>query len=129
MNDKILVVTHPDDTLLQGIRIAHIDLTEEQSSIVSSGLLNCNVGGNVINYVWKLNEPTEWLLDKLLKSDIIFFNAESPNQTLVGWLAAQRNSYYFGNLKDLQLVNDRTIYTVDYVSTLLEKISKNYEQI
>lgn len=129
MNDRILVVTYPDDTLLQGIRIAHIDLTEEQSSIVSSGLLNCNVGDNVINYVWKLNEPTDWLLDKLLKSDIIFFNADSSNQTLVGWLTAQRNSYYFGNLKDLRPVNDRTIYTVDYVSTLVEKISKNYEQI
>lgn len=129
MNNKILVVTSPDDTLLQGIRIAHVDLTEEQSSIVSSGLLTSQLPVDAINYVWKFNEPTDWLIDKLIKSDIIFFNADSLNQTLVGWLTAQRNSYYFGNLKDLRLVNDRAIYSVDYVSTLLEKISKHYEQI
>ena len=129
MTDKILVVTSPDDILLQGIRIAHVDLTDEQSFFVSSSLLNLDQSDTIINYVWKLNEPTDWLMDKLLKSDLIFFNAESDNQTLVGWLAAQRNSYYFGSLKDLHVANNRAIYSINHISSLLEKISKRYEQI
>ncbi len=129
MSDRIIVVTPPDDTLLQGIRIAHIDLTDEQGFFVSSSLLNINYPDTIINYVWKSNDPIDWLLDKLVKSDLIIFNADSNNQTLVGWLAAQRNSYYFGNLKDLHLANDRAIYSVNDVLTLLEKISKHHEQI
>ena len=129
MNDKILVVTQPDDILLQGVRIAHVDLTDEQGSVVSAGLLTANISSNVINYVWKSGNSVEWLLDKLLKSDLILFNADSSNQTLVGWLAAQPNSFYFGNLKDLYLSNDRAIYNADGISTSLEKIAKNYEQI
>jgi len=39
MSDRILVVTPPDDTLLQGIRIVHVELTEEHSSIVSNALM------------------------------------------------------------------------------------------
>ena len=127
MSDKILVVTPPDDILLQGIRIAHVDLTDEQGFFVSSSLLNIDMPDTIINYVWKSGNPTDWLMDKLIKSDLIIFNADSTNQTLVGWLAAQRNSYYFGNLKDLHLVNNRAIYSINDISTLLEKISKHYE--
>ena len=129
MSDKILVATYPDDTLLQGIRIAHLDLTEEQGQIVSNALFLPKFHTPIINYVWKPYEPLEWLFDKLYKSDLIIFNAESDNQTLVGWLAAQSNSYYFGTLKDLHLANDRAIYSVDDISTLLERISKNYEPL
>lgn len=127
MSDRILVVTSPDDTLLQGIRIVHIDLTDEQGFFVSSSLMKINYPDTIINYVWKLGDPIDWLLDKLLKGDLIIFNADSTNQTLVGWLAAQRNSYYFGNLKDLHIVNDHAIYSVDDILNLLEKISKNHE--
>ncbi len=129
MSDRVLVVTSPDDILLQGIRVAHVDLTNEQSSIVSNGLLQTQTDQTIINYVWKIGHPTDWLLDKLVKSDIIIFNANSSNELLVGWLAAQRNSHYFGILKDLYMVNDSAIYKSEDVSILLEKISKHYEQI
>ena len=129
MSDKILVVTPPDDILLQGIRITHVDLTEEQEFFISSSLLNLNQTDTIINYVWKVGDPADWLMDKLLKSDLIIFNADSNNQTLVGWLAAQRNSYYFGNLKDLHIANNRAIYSINDISSLLEKISIHYEQI
>lgn len=130
MTDRILVVTPPDDTLLQGIRITHVQLTEEQSSIISSALLQTKLPHTIINYVWKMGNRVDWLLDKVTKSDIIIFNADvPPNGTdiIIGWVAAQHNSYYFGNLKDLHMANDRAIYNVDDISILLENISNNHE--
>lgn len=127
MSDKILVVTSPDDTLLQGIRITHVQLTNEQSNIVSTALLQTTFPHNVINYVWKIGEPVSWLLDKIIKSDLVIFNADSENDVIIGWTAAQHNSYYFGNLKDLHIANDRAIYSVEDILSLLEKIANNYE--
>ena len=131
MSDKILVVTSPDDTLLQGIRVAHINLNEEQSSIVSLALFQAKLPHNIINYVWKMGDSVEWFLDKTAKSEIIIFNADSPIngaiELLLGWTAAQHNSYYFGTLKDLYKANDRAIYSVEDILTLLEKVSRNYE--
>lgn len=129
MSDRILVVTPPDDTLLQGIRILHVDLTDEHSSTVSSALFQLSTAHNIINYVWKTGNPVDWFLDKLPKCDLIIFNADSRNDLIVGWTAAQPQSYYFGILKDLHMANDRTIYSTDDLLTLLEKISKYYEQI
>jgi len=131
MSDRILVVTPPDDTLLQGIRVTHVDLTEDQSSIVSNALLQTTLSHTIINYVWKMGNPVEWLLDKVYKSDLIIFNADSDNdismELITGWVAAQPQSHYFGNLKDLHLVNNRAIYNTDDISLLLEKIATYYE--
>jgi hypothetical protein len=130
MTDKILVITPPDDTVLQGIRITHVQLTEEQSSIVSTALLECNLPHTIINYVWKMGNSVEWLLDKIAKSDLVIFNAHSPNngaiELIIGWTAAQPQSYYFGTLRDLHLANDRVIYTSDDILTLLEKSIKQH---
>ena len=127
MSDKILVVTSPDDTLIQGIRVAHIDLTEEQSTIVSHALFMPIFPDAIINYVWKVGDPVNWLFDKINKCDLILVNADSSNELIVGWMSAQPNAYYFGNLKDLHLVNNQAIYSDADVLTLLEKISKHYE--
>ena len=128
MTDKILVVTQPDDILLDGIRITHIQLTEEQSSIISTALMNFNLPHTIINYVWKMGDPVDWLLDKVAKSNLIFFNAQPPNdasiELIIGWTAAQPKSYYFGTLRDLHLANNRVIYSSDDVLFLLEKIAK-----
>lgn len=133
MTDRILIVTPPDDTLLSGIRILHVQLTEEQSSIVSTALFNSNSPHTLINYVWKMGNPVEYLLDKIAKSDIVLFNADCPSngaiELLIGWTAAQPHSYYFGNLRDLHKANDRVIYSSDDILTLLEKISKNHGKI
>lgn len=127
MTDRILVVTDPDDTLLQGIRIAHVQLTPEQSQAVSDALLVTDLPCSVINYVWKMGDSTTWFFDKIAKCDLIIFNADAPNELITGWAAAQHRSYYFGTLKDLHIVNDRAIYNVDSISTLLEKTAKNYD--
>lgn len=133
MSDKILVVTPPDDILLQGIRILHVNLDEEQSSIVSNALMQTTLPHCIINYVWKMGNHVDWLLDKSTKCDLILFNANEPKDpgldVILGWIAAQHQSYYFGRLKDLHKVNNRAIYNTDDVLTLLENVSKNYEQI
>jgi hypothetical protein len=133
MTDKILVVTEPDDTLLQGIRILHVQLSQEQSTIVSNALLQTTLPHTIINYVWKMGDRIDWLLDKNSKSDIILFNASCPPngaiELIIGWVAAQPNSYYFGILKDLHMANNRAIYSVEDVSLLLEKVARQYEQV
>ena len=129
MTDKILVVTDPDDTPVQGIRIVHIDLTQEQRSIVSAALVQNVLMHSVINYVWNINEPVESLVDKITKSDLVIFNADSANELIVGWSAAHRKSYYFCTLKDLNNINNRAIYSVEDISILLEKIARQYEQV
>lgn len=127
MSDRILVITPPDDTLLQGIRITHVNLDEEQSSIVSNALLQSTLPHTIINYVWKMGNSVEWLLDKLPKSDLIIFNADGPvepgREIIIGWTAAQPQSHYFGNLKDLQKANDCVIYSSNDILNLLEKIT------
>jgi hypothetical protein len=124
MSDKILVVTPPDDTLLNGIRILHVELNEEQSQIASSALINSNTQHTIINYVWKMGDSVEWLMDKVIKSDFILFNADTPNngatELIIGYIAAHANSYYFGNLRDLNLVNKSVIYNSDQIINILE---------
>jgi hypothetical protein len=131
MSDRILVVTTPDDTLLQGIRIVHVELTEEYSSIVSNALMQTTLPHTIINYVWKMGDSIAWLMDKIVKSDLIIFNASPENngaiELIIGWVAAQPRAYYFGNLKDLHMVNNRAIYSVEEILTLLEKVSNHYE--
>jgi len=132
MSDQILVVTPPDDTLLQGIRIVHVNLTEEQSSVVSNALFQTTLPYTIVNYVWKMGDSVSWLIDKISKKDLIIFNADSPTngaiELIIGWVSAQPRSYYFGNLKDLHIVNNRAIYNTDDIINLLEKISKEHEQ-
>jgi hypothetical protein len=121
MSDKILVVTPPDDTLLNGIRILHVELNEEQSQIASSALINSNTQHTIINYVWKMSDSVEWLIDKITKSNFILFNANSDaNDLIIGYIAAQPNSYYFGTLRDLNLVNNSVIYNADQIINILE---------
>lgn len=133
MTDRILVVTPPDDILLQGIRILHVNLSEEQSAIMSNALMQNDLPHNIVNYVWKMGNRVDWLLDKSTKSDLIIFNAVNYNSdsgldVILGWTSAQPQSYYFGTLKDLHLANDRVLYNSDDILNLLEKISKRHEQ-
>ena len=128
MTDKILVVTAPDDTLIDGIRVVLVELDQEQSQIVSNALLTANTRYSIITYAWKMGDSIEWLIDKKLKSDIVIFNADSGNELITGYIAAQPNSYYFGNLKSLAKANDSAIYTTDQILTLLEKAQDYYDK-
>ena len=128
-----MVVTPPDDILLQGIRILHVNLNEEQSAIMSNALMNADLPHNIVNYVWQMGNRVDWLLDKSSKSNLIIFNTVNSNSDsgldiILGWISAQPQSYYFGTLKDLHLANDRVLYNSDDILNLLEKISKRHEQ-
>lgn len=126
MSDKILIVTDPDDTLEQGIRISVVGLTPEQRLIISKALLDLDSTSCLISYIWDTNEDINWVIDKIYKSDVIFFNADTENQTLAGYLAAQTNAYYFGTLRSLKDVNKSAVYDVDQCLNILENaVRKN----
>ena len=126
---KILVITPPDDTVLQGLRITHVNLTNEQTAIVSQAILKNNLSHNVINYVWHIGNPISWLLQMKSKSNLIIFNADSDTESdmITGYLAADPRSYYFGTLRDLHVANDRVILNSDEILNLLETIAKYHD--
>jgi hypothetical protein len=123
MNDKITLVTPPDDILEDGLRILLVGLIPEQSNVVSDALAKVNDIPNTIVYMADdvKSDELEWVLDKKLKSCIIIFNADMGNQYLAGYLASQRNAYYFGSLKGLELINKKAIYSVEQLIALLEE--------
>lgn len=124
MSEKILIVTPPDDCLLDGIRILLFNLTDEQSAIVSTALMTADVPFSLINYIWKSGNDKRWLFDKAAKADLIIFSTDDLQQEdlIIGYFAAKPNSYYFGHLRDLHYVNDRAIYSCEDLKILLEKI-------
>ncbi len=126
MSDKVLLVTAPDDVLVDGVRILLVDLIPEQQQAISNALAQVATIPNVILYIWNSSEDTLWLLDKKSKSDAIIFNANSENDVIIGYMAAQSNSHYFGTLKILSSVNNSTIYNIEQVLTILENIIKQY---
>ena len=126
MTDKVLLVTAPDDVLIDGIRILLVDIVPEQQQIISDALTQLDNSPDIVLYVWNSTNDTSWLLDKKLKSDAIIFNANSENDVIIGYMAAQSNSHYFGTLKILSMVNNSTIYNIDQVSTILENVIKQY---
>ena len=130
MSDKVIVVTPPDDVLIDGLRILLVDLTTEQSQIVSNALLEVNSPYSIVNYVWKMGDSIEWMMDKKVKSDLIIFNCDQSNngaiELIIGYIAAQPNSHYFGTLRDLHLVNNSAIYNTDQIITILENAIHNH---
>lgn len=121
MSDRIIMVTAPDDSLVQGFRILLFDLTLDQYSTFSKALLDLQSVPSVIVYNANFSSPVSWIIDKLLKSDFIIFNAESDNQQLVGYLCSKKESYYFGILRDLSLVNNCVLFDVPQLKEILER--------
>ena len=66
-------------------------------------------------------------LDKKIKSDLIFFNAESFLKDVVGYFSAQRKSHYFGKLLNFNLANPREVYAVEDCQSILENFLRDYE--
>jgi hypothetical protein len=121
MSNQIKIITAPDDSLEDSKRILLIDLTPEQSQIISNSLSKIDQFPDIIMYVWKIGDDLDWLFDKKHKSKFIIFNADSLNQTLIGYFSAQPNSYYFGTLRDLNRVNKSVIYDTEQCVTTITK--------
>ena len=126
MTDKVLLVTAPDDVLVDGIRLLLVDIIPEQQQIISDALSQLDNSTDIILYVWHNTNDTAWLLDKKPKSDAIIFNADGENDVIIGYMAAQSNSHYFGTLKILSMVNNSTIYNIDQVLLILENTIKQH---
>ena len=76
MPDKVLVVTFPDDVIIDAKRILLFDPTAEQTQLISSCLSANEFGCDIVFYIWRFGDDIDWLLDKILKYDlaICFFN-------------------------------------------------------
>ena len=127
MTDKVLLVTAPDDTPVDAIRILLVDLNAEQSQIISDAINQFASIPNVVFYVWKNGDSIDWLLDKKHKSHSIVFNADCENHLILGYIVAQLNSHYFGILKTLQPVNNNAIYTVNDAVNIINNLIIRYE--
>lgn len=126
MSDKVIIVTPPDDIQVDGLRILLVDLTPDQTNIISQSLTRLDTIPTTITYVWNTSNDISWLLDKKHKSFLIFFNADSENDAIIGYMAAQVNSYYFGNLKSLSQVNQNAIYDTEQIFNLMENVIQQY---
>lgn len=120
MTDRVLLVTSPDDILDDGYRLLIVDLDRDQTQFISSVLNQLEIKNTIIVYVWKFGDAIEWLIDKKHKSNYIIFNANSQNQTLVGYLSAQKNSSYLGTLLSLNSVNKSAIISIEQCCNILE---------
>jgi len=127
MSDKVLLVTAPDDTSIDAIRILLVNLTQDQTQIISDTIKEFTSIPNLVLYVWNDDHEYSWLFDKKQKSQIIIFNAESANDLVVGYLAAHHKSHYFGTLKTLAIVNKNAIYNVNDCVNLLNNLIIRYE--
>jgi hypothetical protein len=121
MTDKLIAVTPPDDVLHDGGRLLLVDLAEEQMAVVSKALGQLEEFNRIVLYIWNHQNDCNWLLDKKHKSDLIIFNADSFDQTLIGYLAAQPNSCYFGVLKSISSVNDSAVNDITQLINILER--------
>ncbi len=119
MTDHVILVTDPDDIQIDGIRILLVDLNVDQNQTVSDSLARAEGFGNIITYIWRTGDSVDWLLDKKHKSELIIFNADSENDIIIGYMAAQKYSYYFGTLKNLSMANSRNIYNADDVTQII----------
>ena len=127
MSDKVLLVTAPDDTPIDAIRILLVDLTPEHTQLISDALNEFTSIPNIVAYIWRTSDPVDWLLDKKHKSHTIIFNADSEDHMITGYMAAQSNSHYFGMLKTLRNVNNNAIYNVNDCVSLINNLIIRYE--
>jgi len=127
MTNKVILVTEPDDIAHDALRILLVNLTTEQTQLLSEALSKIDHLPMTVLYIWN-NGSTDWLFDKKHKSHQIIFNAGHENEIITGYMAAQRNSVYFGTLKDLAKVNIKAIYNIDDCIKTLETAIGNYEQ-
>mgnify|MGYP001627180221 CR=1 FL=1 len=127
MKNQITLVSPPDDVLHDAFRIVLVDLDPEQTQVISESLMTVGEIPATVVYVWSNLDSVDWLLDKKLKSNIIVFNADSQKSELIGYLASQKNAYYFGHLKDLGSLNKKAIYNTDNFKEVIKQHFEQYE--
>jgi hypothetical protein len=120
VKNKITIITSPDDISQDGVRILVYGCKEEHTLLISSVIYQLEECKPTIIYVSNGQNDSEWALDKKLKCSIIIFNADADDQTMIGYLAAQSNSYYFGQLRTLDVVNSNRIDSKEQLTKIME---------
>jgi hypothetical protein len=120
VKNKITIITSPDDISQDGVRILVYGCKEEHTLLISSVIYQLEECKPTIIYVCNGQNDSEWALDKKLKCSIIIFNADADDQTMIGYLAAQSNSYYFGQLRTLDVVNSNRIDSKEQLTKIME---------
>lgn len=123
IDQSIIVVTPPDDIVLDAVRILGVNLDHNHTGVISDGLKELEFSDSILIYLWKQGDDFDWFVDKKIKSDIIIFNADIDD-SLAGYLAGQKKSFYFGNLKYLNKFNNRCLYNKYDFMKLINKINQ-----
>jgi hypothetical protein len=121
MPDKVLVVTFPDDVIIDAKRILLFDPTAEQTQLISSCLSASEFGCDIVFYIWRFGDDIDWLLDKILKYDLAILNADTEEQGLLGYLFAKPNSYYIGNIRSLSKLKKSEVLDIDHLNSILKE--------
>lgn len=108
MNEKILIVTPPSDIIEDHISILTVGLNNEQTVFVSECLKSVEQDDLTV-YLWQENDSRDWLFDKIKKSDLIVLNAEMNDQTLVGYIVANKKTLYLGNLLSIDFLHQKIL--------------------
>ena len=127
-SNRLSLVTPPDDVLTDSFRILSVGVNQEATALMSSALTRLPSIPETVLYVWQSGDDLEWLFDKKNKSNLIVFDPSSISPELVGYFSAQLNSYYFGSLRDLGIINNNSILDADQFYNILENYIITYEK-
>jgi hypothetical protein len=119
--NKVYLVTAPDDVTYDSKKIICVGLDDTQREIVSQTLQRFKSMPTTVLYIWNNGESREWLLDKKQKCNIIIFNANNEDQSLVGYFAAHDNAFYMGEIGYLSRVNNKVVHDADELHKLIKE--------
>lgn len=128
IGNKLVLVTPPDDVDTDGLRILLVGIQPERTNLISSALTQLPTIPNTVLYMWAAGNDIKWLLDKKRKSDLIIFDVDNLPGELVGYFVAQTNSYYFGHIRELGIINNNSILDAEQCYELLENTITTYEK-
>ena len=119
MSNKIFLVTAPDDIIQDASRVLFVNLDDTQTQFVSACLNKLHRLPTTVIYMWHSGDDFQWLLDKKNKSTLILFNADTEDELITGYLAAQPKSYYLGQLRGINAANPNLILDEDHLINIL----------
>jgi hypothetical protein len=116
---SLTVVTPPDDVLIPSKRILLVNLTAEQTGIISNALLTSENQDPAVIYVWQSGQCSDWVLDKKIKSNLIVFDANAEDCLITGIMACDTKAHYFGTLFNYRSINTNAIVDIAKLKKLL----------
>jgi hypothetical protein len=128
IGNKLLLITPPDDIDTDGLRILLVGISHDKTNLISSALTQLPKIPNTVLYMWAPGNDMKWLIDKKNKSQLIIYDVDNLPGELTGYFSAQINSYYFGHLRDLDIINNNSILDVNQCYELLENTIATYEK-